>query len=161
LIKPPAPKPAPPPAALAAAGEAIRPADWREQQEGDARLDGSAQSDGKRVLTISTRNPSTASWRSDIKLNAGRYRFEGRVRTLGVLALRDEKGVGAGLRISGGSRTPANKLEGDTNWTGLSQEFEVPSNGSTVTLVCELRAQQGQALFDLESLRVVLVSGSR
>lgn len=154
ILKPPPPPPQPAPVA-GAPGEGIRPADWRQQSGGDARLEGPLEADGRRVLAIAASNHSNASWRSDVKLKQGRYRFEGRVRTNGVQAVRDDKGEGAGLRVAGMSTPRANKLAGDAGWTSLSCDFEVPSPEATVTLVCELRATRGNAWFDVDSLRVV------
>jgi hypothetical protein len=162
LKPPPAPKPVPTPAAAQAPAPqpSFRPGDWRKQSDGEARLDGPIENEGRRVLGIAASGHSTASWRSDVSLKPGRYRFEGRVRTNGVEAVRDDKGEGAGLRVSGGAAPRANKLEGDRTWTPLSYEFEVPPGEATVTLVCELRASRGQAWFELESLQVVPLGGS-
>jgi hypothetical protein len=83
----------------------------------------------------------------------GQYRFEGRVRTAGVVPLTDLRGEGAGLRIS---RLPrSNKVLGDSAWQKLEFDFNVPNEASEVDLVCELRAVKGEAWFDLDSLQLV------
>lgn len=159
LLKPPAPvTPVPAaPASAAQPSEGIRPGEWRPQGGGEASLEGPEDADGLRVLKILAHGHTTASWRGAIKLQAGKYRFEGRVRSRAVLAARDEKGEGAGLRIAGSEGARENQLAGDSNWTPLSQAFEVKSGETEVTLVCELRASAGEAHFDLDSLRVLPV----
>lgn len=96
-----------------------------------------------------------ASWRNRVPLTAGRYRFEARVRTEGVQALREPPGAGAGIRISGSSRT--NGLEGTTGWTRIAHEFEVLTPMQEVELVAELRATAGRAFFEVNSLRLVRI----
>ncbi|MFN3651151.1 MAG: CotH kinase family protein [Armatimonadota bacterium] len=96
-----------------------------------------------------------ASWRTKVILPAGKYRLEARARTQGVKALQEGSGTGAGLRISGGSRT--NKLDGTADWTLLSHEIQIQAPQQEVELVAELRATAGQVLFDLASLRLVKV----
>lgn len=100
-------------------------------------------------------NRCVASWRSKVILTAGKYRFEARARTQGVKALADSPGTGAGLRISGGSRTQ--KLDGTSDWTPLVHEFQVSAPTQEVELVAELRATAGQAFFEAGSLRLVRV----
>jgi len=96
-----------------------------------------------------------ASWRTKIVLLAGSYRLEGRARTQGVKALEASASSGAGLRMSGTTRT--NKVEGTANWTELVHEFQIQAPMQEVELVAELRATAGQAVFDPASLRLVRV----
>jgi hypothetical protein len=100
---------------------------------------------------------SPASWQTTVRLQPGHYRFEGRVRGTGIQALGDQKGEGAGLRISGAAAQRANQLTGDARWTPLAYEFAVAGAERDVTCVCELRARQGQVKFELGSLRLVPV----
>jgi len=87
-----------------------------------------------------------ASWRTLICLQPGLYRFEGRIRTDGVV------GNGAGLRISG---DPNNlRLTGRNDWQTLQHEFRVEDRAGEVDLVCECDASAGEVWFDLDSLRV-------
>jgi hypothetical protein len=97
------------------------------------------------------------SWRTKAFLPEGQYRFEALARTARVAALTNtvERGNGAGLRTSGDKRTQ--QLAGDTPWTSLQHNFEVPAGGDEKELVCELRASRGEAWFDLESLRLVRI----
>lgn len=93
-----------------------------------------------------------ASWRARVTLPAGRYRLSARARAIGVRALADGPGAGAGLRISGSSRD--HRLEGDSGWTLLRYEFQVSEALREVELVAELRAAAGQVLFDSGSLQL-------
>lgn len=94
-----------------------------------------------------------ASWRTRVILPAGKYRLEARAKGTDLKPLQEGSGAGAGVRLSGGSRS--NKLEGSTGWTPLAHEFEVSEATREVELVAELRATGGQVLFDASSLRLV------
>lgn len=128
---------------------------WRpkiDKDKGPAVL-GAASVDGKPALKIET-GPTgcIASWRARVALPPGKYRFAGRARVRGVVPRTSDIGAGAGLRISGGKR--AAKLTGDTEWTDVDYAFALPQAGE-VDLVCELRAEKGEASFDQGSLRVI------
>jgi hypothetical protein len=126
---------------------------WREQIEnGDLRLDRS-DVDGKPALHIGSKG-GAGSWRSSILLEPGRYRFEAMARTAKLAALRDPKGEGAGIRISGTTQPRRNSLAGDTNWTRLQFDFEVQGGPSEIILVCESRANRGDVWFDASSLKL-------
>ena len=130
--------------------------DWREQSDpAAARLD-QADDNGKATLHIAALGNSTASWRAKVLLERGNYRFEGFARCARVTPTRnDQKGEGAGLRISGTTQPRANKLAGDSPWKRLAFEFEVAPAVDSVELVCELRATRGEAWFDTDSLVLV------
>ena len=85
-------------------------------------------------------------------LAPGKYRFTGKAKCKDLKSLTEEKGTGAGLRVSGENRT--NKLEGTKSWTPLSYEFSIDSERQ-VELVAELRAIKGQLWFDAASLKLV------
>ncbi len=107
-----------------------------------------------RVLSIAATNgPTVASWRTRVALPAGKYFFEGDVRSAGLLVKTnsDAIGHGAGLRISGGKRD--HKIEGDVAWTRV--RCSLTNELDEVELVCELRATKGEASFDEGSLRLV------
>ncbi len=111
---------------------------------------------GKPSLRIGATSPTTASWRARVQLEPGRYVFEGRARSAGIEPLRgDDRGLGAGLRISGSSRAPSNQLVGDSSWQTLTFEFEVGDEHPEVELICELRARKGAVWFDEQSLRLI------
>jgi hypothetical protein len=71
-----------------------------------------------------------------------------------VPELNPKKGEGAGIRNSQMART--NKLTGDSSWQKLMHNFSVEVT-SEEELLCELRASQGEAWFDLDSFRLVRV----
>ena len=118
-------------------------------QENDAQ--------NRRTLKIrSAADPRVGgSWRARVLLEPGRYRFEGELRTQGVVPALDRRGAGAGLRISGSPQPRSNKLSGDAPWTKVAYEFVVSPESESTDLVCELRATQGEAWFDLSSLRLI------
>jgi hypothetical protein len=121
---------------------------WAPKQEGDARLD-RAHVQGQDCLRVVAKGDVQASWRVSVQLNAGRYRFGAKVRTLGVL-----DGDGVGLRISG--RDPEGQwLAGDSDWKTIHYEFDVPDGGSEIVLVAELRARRGEAWFAADSMRLL------
>lgn len=136
-------------------GTAI-PGNW-EGRDGNDRIQLNQTTDpnNKALLHIGATESCRASWRTRVRLDPGRYRFEGRVRSRSVDAISDDKGEGAGLRISGRDRAGGNKLNGTSNWKTLVFPFEVNTPGVPVELVCELRANKGEVWFDTESLRLV------
>jgi hypothetical protein len=128
---------------------------WEPQVDaGEPKMADAADQAGVKALEINLDKPSraVASWRSRVLLDAGKYRFEGKVATKGVVPLKEPTGEGAGLRISGSSRP--NQLSGDSEWKKVTFEFDVPGPGTEVVLVCELRAEKGRAWFDLGSLQL-------
>lgn len=129
---------------------ALTAGDW--QQQGTAAAIDVATRDGKSCLHIRADGESSASWRKTVALPAGKYRFEGRVATAGVVGTKVATGDGAGLRISGGTRTAPNAITGDTGWQDIGFEIEAP--GGEVVLVAELRATKGEVWFDRDSFRI-------
>lgn len=134
--------------------EGVRPEEWVVQEQGDAAAEERVV-DGVPVLRIEAQGESTASFRARVLLPRGRYRFEGRLRTIRVRGLRDARGEGAGLRISGSPQVRANAMVGDRDWTWVAYDFELAGQGATVVLVAELRAHRGVVEFDRDSLKVV------
>jgi hypothetical protein len=129
------------------------PVAWRDEPDrGDAVFD-RVKHDGKETLHIRAREEFTrleatrGSWRSQVFLAPGLYRFEGLVRTQ-LLA-----GGSARLRISGNSTGVAG-ITGNAPWRPMTHDFTVGGEGMDVELVCELNAMQGDVWFDLASLRV-------
>lgn len=119
--------------------------------EGDPQLD-QIQEDGKPRLRIRCgKSPCAASFRATVLLSPGRYAFEGDCRTIAVVAPQGDNS-GAGLRISGGHRDQ--HAVGNTPWAHQSFEFDVTEPLRDVVLVCELRANSGEAQFDPSTLRV-------
>ena len=94
-----------------------------------------------------------ASFRTSRNLSAGRYRFEARGRTTGVsTSVADPKARGVGIRISGAKRDAA--LVGNQNWTPMQFDFDLDEERE-VEFVIELRADRGEAWFDLASLKLL------
>ena len=170
-----------PPVAVAFSGDVARIESWRVEEErpaekGHAKLAKAAAPDATPSLAINATTNTTASWRSAVKLEPGRYRFEGRARGDAIESLvrkpaanqpanakpaEDRKGVGAGLRIStAGERAEnqkprKNSVVGTTEWMPLDFEFEIKPGMEEAELVCELRAVKGTVWFDLASLKLV------
>ena len=147
--------PEPKPLAFDSSGQS-RIKNWQIQNDsGSATLDKASDS-GKETLHILANGQAIASWRAKVLLDAGKYRLVGNVRTAGLAAMKDAKGEGAGLRISGSQEARANHAKGDTSWKELQYEFRVPGQDE-ITLIAEVRATGGEAWFDLASLKLVKV----
>ena len=131
---------------------------WRVQNElSNAQLDKSTDAEKKQTLHIHAGSDGrcTASWRTRVLLESGRYLFQAQVRTAGMVPLKDEKGEGAGVRISGSKEARPNRAVNETTWKKVEYEFPVPPGTDEVELVCELRAAKGDAWFDLDSLKLI------
>jgi len=103
-------------------------------------------------LRIRLLEPGSGSWRSEVNLLPGKYRFGGRLKLDGVeVGAGDDRG-GVSLRISG--KTASSRLKGSTEWREMSFDFEVADRKVPVEFVCELRGIRGEVRFDVESMRV-------
>jgi hypothetical protein len=100
----------------------------------------------------SGRGAGMASWRARAVLDAGKYRFEGKVKVIEVLP-SGRSDVGAMLRISGARTIPQARNASD--WRTVSHDFEVQFPSDQVELVCELACLVGEAWFDAGSMRLV------
>jgi hypothetical protein len=121
---------------------------------GSPRLAHVPRSDGQGILHISAaQGSSIGSWRTRVVLEEGEYAFEGKVRTRGVVSDPGDRLTGAALRIPG--HLTRNKLQGSCEWTDVVCEFVVPNGSRDIELICELRAAQGEAWFDAESLQLI------
>lgn len=120
---------------------------WRDEPDRGEPVMKRGPFDGRDALHIGARDERTrASWRSQVYLPAGRYRFEGQAR----MALTSGS---ARLRISGDTRSYGLGGTG-TAWRPLVHEFVIAAPGMDVEFVCELNANGGDVWFDLGSLRV-------
>lgn len=119
--------------------------------QGDAKFERVTES-GKSRLKIACNGPAVASWRTTVLLAGGKYAFEGQVKATNVNAPALPENAAVGLRISGGKRLT--KLTGTTDLKPMSFEFEVPGPSAEVVLVCEMAANAGEAVFDLDSLKL-------
>jgi hypothetical protein len=121
---------------------------WRDEPDRGEPLFDLVKLDGKDTLHIQARNERTrASWRSQVYLARGWYRFEGMARTGSLTS------GSARLRISGDTRS-VGISGGGTGWRPLAHSFEVQEAGMDVEFVCELNALQGEVWFDVASLRL-------
>ena len=131
---------------------------------------------------VASGSPGFGCWTTTVWLEEGRYRIEGRVKTLGVESNTGREG-GAGFRVwssrketrgaswdwfpynrardpqHGGlipvlTRTPLKRLKGDTKWTTVTYEFELRQPLADLQIQCALEASAGAAWFDLSSLKI-------
>ena len=122
------------------------------------------EQDGRRTLHILTTNQMTntvASWRANVYLAPGMYRFEAMAKCSGVVSsVNLKKGAGAGIRHSGSTTNRLNIIEGDTPWQKLEYVLpEIKNVEQEKELICELRATAGEVWFDVDSLRLVKIEG--
>ncbi|MFM8357170.1 MAG: CotH kinase family protein, partial [Verrucomicrobiota bacterium] len=135
-----------------APGTRLQPAPWTllvQTGKGRGETTPLAGIAGKVLHLVAEAEGTRASFRAVVTVPAGEYRWHGRAKTRGVEPFEDQFGRGAALRMTGS--TAAQRLEGDTDWTTLQFEFEQREDGP-VELIVELRANRGEAWFDLGSL---------
>lgn len=146
----------PPPQPLEFSGEeGVELADWQPASESeDAVVEVAGLPDDRSAYLIrcGPGGRCIASWRRTVLLSRGAYRLVASAATTDVAPLADEKGAGAGLRISGSVREAG--LEGTADWHPLEYRFQVTEDEQEVTLVAELRATAGQVQFDATSMRI-------
>jgi spore coat protein H len=118
----------------------------------EAQLTQKKDEDGNVLLYIGTKTGCTASWRTTVTLEPGRYRMEARIKTKGVVLAADDPRAGAGLRASR-VRT-GQRNEGDHDWMPVHFDFNVQQEGEDKELVCELRADEGEIWYELKSLKL-------
>jgi spore coat protein H len=125
---------------------------WKAFNEpGGGKTRESYGSDGQPAFQIVADSSTSASWRTTVRLNRGRYRFRGHARVIDVTPLAFGKSQGASLRVAGKPQRSAN-LTGTSAWTTLEADFEVSRAEEEVVLVCELRAGAGEVCFKKGSL---------
>jgi hypothetical protein len=146
----------PPPRPLEFSGEeGIELADWQSVSESEDAVVAVVELPHDRAAYLIRCGPGgqcVASWRRTVLLSRGAYRLVVSAATTDVVSLGDEKGAGAGVRISGKVRGAG--LEGTADWQPLEYRFQVTTNEQEVTLVAELRATGGQVRFDSQSMRI-------
>jgi hypothetical protein len=127
---------------------------WRPKiDDGEPTLEQTTRA-GRRVFAITAgKDGCVASWRRGVTLTPGKYTLRAQVATKGVAPRVDAKGGGAGVRISGSQRSGG--VSGASAWRAVSFDFEVTETLRHVELVAELRAEKGEAFFDVESFRLV------
>jgi hypothetical protein len=133
--------------------------DWHPLDlRGTGHLERSTLAAGIKTLHIQAgpNGRCTASWRTRVLLPPGQYVFTGRIRTAGVTPLGTDvatKGVGAGIRQSR-HQVRQHGFVGDNEWQTVEYPFTVAEEQTDVSLLCELRAEKGEAWFDLSSLNI-------
>ena len=135
------------------------------------------------ALRLSVREtPSLGAWSTTLWLDEGRYRIEGRVKTLGVES-DGRADAGAGFRVwsarketrgaswswfpyatgrdlrNGGlipalTNAPSPRLSGEQDWQPVAYEFELRQPLADLQIQCVLQASSGAAWFDLSSLKI-------
>jgi hypothetical protein len=128
--------------------------DWQAfDKPAGASMQSTAAPEGGIALKIGTRAKASASWRTTVRLRRGRYEFAANARVRDVTPLSFGKNQGASLRVSGkGVRSV--ELVGTNAGNVLKTEFEVNADEEVVVLVCELRAEAGEACFEKPFLSV-------
>jgi spore coat protein H len=116
--------------------------------------------DKRQVLKIKHGDTSgtLASWRARVGLEAGQYRFRGKVKTQGLTPV-DSPNTGVSLRISG--IHPPFQVVRDTDWRVVEFDFDVLPPGDDVDLVCQLSTVLGEVWFDLSSLQLMRLRADR
>ena len=119
---------------------------WRDEADRGEPLMDQPEFEGRRTLHIrAAGGRSRASWRTQVYLTRGRYRFDGMARIEAITS------GSIRLRISG---EQSSGISGTSPWRMLSHEFEVTDEAVDVEFVCEFNATAGDAWFDRESFRV-------
>lgn len=95
---------------------------------------------------------SVSSWCTRALVPKGRFAFLGKARSKGVRSDVSDSLPGVTLRLSNVEAGTA--LQGDSDWRELMCEIEAPLGDIEVELICELRATEGEAWFEAESLRL-------
>jgi spore coat protein CotH len=127
----------------------------RRTQLGAADFRQEKTPDGREALYLAAKGNTICSWRTMTPLDEGAYRFEGKIKTKDVVPTPGEPTGGAGLRVANEGVTV--ELTGTQDWHSFAYPFRILDGGSQKQVICELRASQGEAWFDISSLRVVRV----
>lgn len=127
---------------------------WESKSDfGHPSLDRAPAPDAKECLHLGTTSGSSiGSWKTRVWLEQGKYRVEARVKTRGIVPDAGDSRPGAGLRV-GNSRSEQ-YVKATADWTPVSYEFAVGDALGEVQILCEFRGAEGEAWFDLSSLRL-------
>ncbi len=121
---------------------------WRDEFDRGEVLMDQPRFDGRETLHLRAGGGRCrASWRTQVCLPRGQYRFEGVGRTSGV------NGGSAGLRVSGGQRRSG--FSGTTaSWQPSVHDFEVTDDAVDVELVCDFYGVAGDVWWDRDAFRL-------
>ena len=126
---------------------------WESKVDlGSPTLNREVGPDGKPWLHLRLTAPGAGSWRTQVSLPRGHYRLRGSVKLREVELGPNDPKTGVGLRRS--HQKFQRKLAGNAEWGSQDYDFEVTEPTANVELICELRAQRGDAWFDLGSLQL-------
>jgi hypothetical protein len=115
------------------------------------------EAEGRKLLRISVSTNAIAAWTTTVVLERGRFRFEALVKAKPGVAVPSTKEVfGARIRHEGTDDLQMSRQKSDPSWDRLSYDFYVRDEDE-ITLFCELSATEGEAWFDVDSLRLVKV----
>lgn len=115
---------------------------------------------GLRVLRIRHTHDAISSWTTRVRLPAGTYEFVGRAKVPRLQAAPGSRHAGAALRMTAAGAVSSGRLQIAGEWQELRCRFSIRSPEEPVELACELRGPDGEAWFDLESLRLERPSAS-
>jgi hypothetical protein len=136
------------------AGGVARLSGWQFQTGRGTPKGDQAEEGGQRALHIVAGGRlSSASWCIRVVLPPGKYHFAGRFRTKGVEPDDARLAPGAGLFVTGDA--PRKTTTGDSGWHEDVRPLAVKGGPLEVDLVCQLRANAGEAWFDADSLVLV------
>ena len=103
----------------------------------------------RRDWQLRAKEGTEASWRQTVWLDPGRYRFTAVIRTTGVVSEPGTPLRGAGLRVLGSDLHSRSWIRGTRGPRSRHVDFEADG---PVTLLLELRAEDGVASFNADSL---------
>ena len=114
--------------------------------------------EGTETLHLGVRSGSSiGSWKTEVWLEPGNYKLEGRVKTSSIQRDPGDSRPGTGLKaIMERSKWHATELK---EWQDLECTFSVDGLLSQVQLSCEFRGAAGEAWYDLASLRLRKLPG--
>lgn len=133
-------------------GETVALADWEPKQETESSVldqtepaEGADEPSGSTAeysISVGDSDDCVASWRTWVQLPEGHYLLIAQLRVNEVVPREnDDRGIGAGLRISGTNRD--NSLVSTSDWQEVSYDFHLLEEKQSVQLVAELRATKG------------------
>jgi len=129
-----------------------RPAEWRSSRDAGSPSLSRNRAEPETLQISALGGYAYGSWRAQVLLEKGEYQFVGRIRLQDFQSDDNITRGGATLRLSG-DRAPRMLTEA-ADWTAFNCDFTVEGL-SDVELLCELRASQGRAFFDVDSLKVI------
>jgi len=150
----------PEPAVLEIPGTGLRlaDADWTPvDRPAHGKMAEDLTADRKVALHIVAGPRTAGSWRTTLRLRRGQYRFEALVQVQDLVPLPFGKNQGAAVRVAGMAQEGPRLVGPSSGWAPLRADFAVETAEAEVELVCELRANGGEAWFAKESLVVTSV----